>query len=162
MLMILYLLLSAALLAVDVLLKAWASSSLRPVGSIPVIPEVFSLYYHENRGAAWGIFQGQRVLLVAVTGCLILFLIAAVILKKFPGRLVNLSFSLIIAGGLGNLADRIFRGYVVDYLYFELIDFPIFNFADMCVVTGTILLVFYVIVIEGKKEKGPQKPEADG
>lgn len=153
--MSLYLLLAAALLAADLLLKEWVVSVLQPIGSIPVISGVFSLYYHENRGAAWGLFQGQRWPLILITGLLLLGLVAAVALKKFPGVLTNLSFSLIIAGGLGNLADRIFRGYVVDFLYFELINFPIFNFADICVVSGTILLMLYVIFIEEKKKSKP-------
>lgn len=153
--MTLYLLLAAVLLAADLAIKGWVVAALQPVGSIPLISGVFSLYYHENRGAAWGILQGQRWPLIIVTGLLLLGLIAAVVLKKFPGVMVNLSFALIIAGGLGNLADRALRGYVVDYLYFELINFPIFNFADICVVCGTILLMIYVVFLEEKKKPNP-------
>ena len=162
--MIGYLLLAAALIGVDVAIKYWAVAVLAPVTTIPVIPGVFSLYYHQNYGAAWGIFQGQRAFLLIVTGVVLLGLTIALALKKFHGRLVNLSVALIIAGGVGNLLDRLFRegGYVVDYLYFELINFPIFNFADSCVVVGTCLLAIYIIFLEGKKKDlgpTPQQPQ---
>ena len=146
---------SALLVLIDYLIKGWASTVLQPVTQIDVIPDVLSLYYHQNYGAAWGIFQGKRGFLLAVTAAVILALIVGVLLKKFQGRVVLVSMALIIGGGLGNLLDRVLNpgGYVVDYIYFEPINFPIFNFADCCVVCGTILFGIYIFFLEGKEHK---------
>lgn len=161
--MIGYLLLIALLVAGDQLIKLWAQGVLKPLGSIGLIPGVLSFTYHQNFGAAWGILQGQRWLLLAVTGVVIAGLLAALVMRKLRGRLLNLSVALIVAGGLGNLLDRAFHtgGFVVDYIYFELIDYPIFNLADSCVCVGTFLLAFYILFLEGKQgtEEGTPSPE---
>ena len=157
----LYLLLAALLTAADQLIKAWAQQVLRPAVSIDVIPGVLSLYYHENFGAAWGILQGQRWLLLGVTGLLLAVLLGGLLLGKFRGPLLRSAVALILAGGLGNLLDRALHegGFVVDYIYFELINFPIFNLADICVCVGTGLLALYILFVEGRR-KAPEEGEA--
>ena len=82
-----------------------------------------------------------------------LVLLAGLLLGKFQGPLMRTSITLILAGGLGNLLDRAFHpgGFVVDYIYFEPINFPIFNLADICVCVGTFLLAFYILFVEGKQ-----------
>ncbi|MEG2074124.1 MAG: signal peptidase II [Angelakisella sp.] len=157
---ILYLLLSGLLVAVDYFIKQWAALSLKPMTSLDVIPGVLSLYYHENFGAAFGILQQKRFFLIAVTSVVIIVLIGAMLLGKVHGHLLLTSISLIIAGGIGNMIDRIALGYVIDYIYFEPINFPIFNFADCCVVIGTALLAFYILFIEGKAKTA--LPKSDG
>jgi len=156
--MIGYLILAGLLVAGDQLIKLWAQEVLKPLVSIDIIPDVLSLTYHENFGAAWGILQGQRWLLLAVTGVVIAGLLAGLATKKFQGPLLQSAVSLIVAGGLGNLLDRAFHagGFVVDYIYFEPINFPIFNLADVCVCVGTGLLAVYILFFEGKE---PQKAE---
>ena len=153
--MMLYLLLAGLLVAADQLIKVWAQTVLKPMVSMDIIPGVLSLYYHENFGAAWGILQGQRWLLLGVTGVILAVLLAALVLKKFKGPLLQSAVALILAGGVGNLLDRALHtgGYVVDYIYFELINFPIFNLADVCVCVGTGLLAVYILFIEGKKKE---------
>lgn len=157
--MIGYLLLAALLVTGDQLIKLWAQQVLKPLGSISLIQGVLSLTYHENFGAAWGILQGQRWLLLVVTGVVIAALLAALVMGKLQGRLLKTSVALIVAGGLGNLLDRALHtgGFVVDYIYFEIIDYPVFNLADICVCIGTFLLAFYILFLEGK-EKGPAGP----
>ena len=155
-----YLLLSMSLIAADQIIKRWAVRVLMPAGRIPLIDGVFSLQYLQNYGAAWGIFQGKRALLLILTGIVLAAVFAAFVTHKFKGRMLCFSVSLILAGGLGNLIDRIAQGYVVDYLYFELIDFPIFNFADCCIVAGTILLAVYVLFFESREKK--EEPHAGG
>ncbi len=147
------LILSALLVGVDALIKNWAATSLKPVGSIDLIPDVLSLHYHENFGAAFGILQQKRFFLVAVTAVVLLVLAGAILLRKVRGPLLLTSLGLIIAGGAGNLVDRVRLGYVIDYIYFEPINFPIFNFADCCVVCGTVLLAFYLLFIDGRQGK---------
>lgn len=151
--MILYLIMAGLLIAGDQLIKQWAIEVLKPAVSIDIIPGVLSLYYHENFGAAWGILQGQRWLLLIVTGAVILAMLAALVTKRLRGRLLQGAVSLIVAGGIGNLLDRAFHpgGFVVDYIYFEPINFPIFNLADICVCVGTFLLAFYILFVEGKQ-----------
>lgn len=107
--MFLYLLLAGLLLAGDQLIKGWAIEVLKPADSIDIIPNVLSLHYHENFGAAWGILQGQRWLLLAVTGVVLAVLLAGLLLGKFQGPLMRTSITLILAGGLGNLLDRAFH-----------------------------------------------------
>jgi len=142
---IIYLAISAGLVAVDYFIK-----------HIDLIPKVLSLHYHQNYGAAFGILQEKRIFLVGFTSILIIGFIVALLLKKVKGPLLCSSFSLIIAGGIGNLIDRIRLGYVIDYIYFEPINFPIFNFADCCVVIGTGLLIIYILFFEEKQRQSKE------
>ena len=76
--------------------------------------------------------------------------------------LLNISFVLVIGGGIGNLIDRIVNGYVIDYLYFKLINFPVFNFADCCLVVGAIfMLAFFFFVYEDTSKPKTVKKELD-
>ncbi len=156
------LILSALLVGVDRLIKNWAAASLKPVGSIDLIPDVLSLHYHENFGAAFGILQQKRFFLVVVTAAVLLILAGAILLKKVRGPLLLTSLGLIIAGGAGNLVDRVRLGYVIDYIYFEPINFPIFNFADCCVVCGTVLLAVYLLFIDGRQGRKTAVPDQTG
>lgn len=126
--------------------------NVKPIGSIPLIPEVLSFTYHENRGAVWGIMQGQIPVLIIST--LIILTAIFYIFIKIPDtkkyiwlRIVSV---LIVSGAIGNFIDRVFRQYVVDFIYFELINFPIFNVADIyvCVAAGLLILVSIVVYKE--------------
>ena len=81
--------------------------------------------------------------------------------KRRESKLQLISLSLIIAGGVGNLIDRVRIKEVVDYILFEPVDFPIFNFADICVVIGAILFCVYIIFIEGKIKKSRSAEAAE-
>lgn len=145
---------AAVLIVLDQLLKVWVQTGLSGHASVTVIPGLLQFTYVENRGAAFGIFQGKTVLLSIVTFVVIAALIFAVVKRYFKHNLALWSMGLIIAGGLGNLIDRVFRGYVIDFLDISpLFSFPVFNFADCCVVVGTILYLVYMLFIEGKKGK---------
>lgn len=136
-----------------VILDQWSKymvlNHIRPVGSIPVIENVLSLTYHENRGAVWGIMQGQIPLLIVTT--FIIFIAVLYVYSRIPQTKkytwLRLTSILVISGAVGNFIDRAFRHYVVDFIYFELIDFPIFNVADMYVVIGAALLILTVIFV---------------
>lgn len=147
---ILYLLGSGLLIVVDYLIKQWATHNLQPVTQIDIIPDVLSLYYHQNYGAAFGILQQKRGFLIAITAVVLIAMVVVILLRKIKGHLLLTSLSLIIGGGFGNLVDRVILGYVVDYIYFEPINFPIFNFADCCVVVGTCLFAIYILFFDGK------------
>lgn len=121
--------------------------------SIDVINNFFYITYWENKGAAWGIFQNGRWFLVAVTTIVTIILIKLLIDSK--KRILSVALSVIISGAVGNLIDRAFRGSVTDFLDFKIFsyNFPIFNVADMCVVIGTFILMFYLIFAFEEKEK---------
>ena len=125
--------------------------------------DVFSLTHIRNDGAGWSILGGQTVFLLIFTSVVMLGIIAYMILKrKSLGKLDFVCLSLIVAGGLGNLIDRVrmliepdFNG-VIDYINFEFINFPVFNFADICVVVGAIgycVLMVVMEILEYKKKK---------
>ena len=140
----------------DQLIKLWAMKSLMPIGTFPIIKNVFHLTYVENRGAAFSILQNKTFFLVTITS--VALIIAAYLLfrGKIKGSFLQASVALIISGGVGNLIDRIRLGFVVDYLDFRLINFPVFNLADCFVVVGTFLILFYELFIN--KDDKNKKP----
>ena len=140
-------------MGIDQLIKVWAVNNLA-AGAIPIIPGVLSLTYHENFGAAFGILQNQKLFLVGITSLVMICGLIILFSGKIKSRLLIWSIALVIGGGVGNLIDRIWRGYVVDYIYFEPINFPIFNFADSCVVVGTGIIMLYILFADEKKKPG--------
>lgn len=139
------------LLLVDQSVK-WGMERLLETGSLTIIHNFFSLTWSENFGAAWSIFENARWFLIIVG---FLSLIILTIMKQtIPDSLgKHLSTSLLFAGILGNLIDRIVFGYVKDYLHFTFFgySYPIFNLADVFIVCGAILLI-WIIWKEEKKD----------
>lgn len=137
------------LVALDQWTKYMVLLYVKPIDSIPLIPGVLSFTYHENRGAVWGIMQGQIPVLIVTT--VIILAVVLWIYSRIPDtkkyRWLDFIAVLVIAGAIGNFIDRLFRHYVVDFIYFELIDFPIFNVADMYVVIAAFLLIFVSIFV---------------
>lgn len=147
--------LSLLIVIIDYVLKILVINNLKPISSVDVIPGLFSLKYVENKGAAFGMLSNARWIFILFTILVIVFLIVFLFLKKPASKLFNLSLILIIGGGLGNLIDRIFYGYVVDYLSISFFP-PVCNFADYCVTIGAVILVIYLLFISDymKKDKG--------
>ena len=142
---IIYAIAALCLIAVDQLSKYWAVGALEQ-GPIPVIPEVFELKFQKNPGIAFSMLEGERWLFIPLS--LLMTALMIVLLFRSPMRKSKLfsgAIVLVIAGAIGNLIDRIILGYVIDFLYFKLIDFPVFNFADCCVVIGAGLLFVYFL-----------------
>lgn len=141
------------IIAVDQVTKYLATTYLRPIGSIDIVKNIFSLTYVENRGAAFGILQNQRWFFIILTIAICLGMIYFLITQSNTSLFLRISLAMILGGAIGNLIDRIRLGYVVDMLHFTLIDFPVFNVADCFVVVGTILLAYYILFIADKVEK---------
>lgn len=152
---------SAVLIVIDRVIKDWVLINLTPVETIPIISGVLHLTYVENFGAAFSFFWKKTGLLVILTSVLLITILIFLVARIIKDKWLIVSFSLIFAGGLGNLLDRLIqqRGFVIDYIDFRLINFPVFNFADICVVSGTCLMLIHMILLEIKERKsvGAQK-----
>ena len=152
--MFLFFFITSVLVIFDQLIKYICVVKLMPIYSVEVIKNFFYLTYVENRGAAFGIFEGARIFLIIVTILVISFCIYKY--KQLLHRNQRIYFwyrmsaLLITAGSIANLIDRVFRGYVVDMLHFMFFgkNFAVFNFADIYVVIGTIIFFVCTIVSE--------------
>lgn len=150
MLYVIFSLLAAALLAVDQWLKFWITANL-PLGeSMPFLPGVVELLTVHNYGAAWSSFSGQQWLLLGVSCILMAAVVYAMVRKIVRHPLGLAACFLILAGGIGNLIDRLRLGYVVDMFHFEFWpSYPVFNVADICVVIGAVAgAVYYLWIYE--------------
>ena len=143
------------LIIFDQIIKYWAAKNLMTVGTMEFIKigdfDILALTYVQNDGAAFSSFSGAKWFLIGLTSLMIIGLIIFAVKDKNKHTFMMLSTSAVIAGGIGNLIDRIRSGYVIDYLDVKLFDFAIFNFADICVVLGAICLVIYIMFIEKKE-----------
>ena len=141
------------LLAADQWSKAAAAAHLNGHPNLILIPDVFELSYLENTGAAFGMLKDMRFLFVIITFVVLIFLAFALyrmpVTKHFlPLRITGI---LLGAGAVGNMIDRIWHGYVIDFFYFSLIDFPVFNVAD-CYVVAAAFLAFALLCFYYKEE----------
>lgn len=138
---------SILLLVLDQFTKYLASTYLKDGHSIILVKGVFQLHYLENRGAAFGMMQGMKPWLVAGTFLMLILMIIVYWKSPMEKKFKWARFILILltAGALGNLVDRLALDYVVDFFYFELINFPIFNVADIYVSCGMVLLVLFFL-----------------
>lgn len=140
----------AAILGVDQLVKLWSEANLTPLGtSLPVIDGVFQLTSAHNTGAAWGMLPGKKWFFLVLT----LLVCAALVwlLIRYRKRLTVLSrvtLSLLLAGALGNAIDRMVLSYVRDMFDFCLIHFPIFNVADSALTIGCCLMIVDVLFMK--------------
>ncbi|WP_025746972.1 signal peptidase II [Caldicoprobacter faecalis] len=143
----------AFIVVLDQVTKYLAKTYLKPVGSIPLIPNVFHFTYVENRGAAFGILQNQRWLFIVLTVVVSAVIVYYLFTRSQESIVLTIALSMILGGAIGNLIDRLRLGYVVDMLHFVLIDYPVFNVADSFVVIGTILLAYYILFMADSRER---------
>lgn len=121
---------------------------IKPLETFSLIPNFFHLTYAENTGAAFSLFSDMQLFLIIISVifiCVLIFFLVK-IPKIKENRVINISLSFIIGGATGNLIDRMRLDYVVDFLDFRMIKFAIFNFADMFVVCGSIILVIALLM----------------
>ena len=146
-------LLCGGLIAADLLTKLTASK----LGSreVVLIPGVLSLSYIENRGAAFGIMQGRQWLLIVISAVMIAVAVEFYIrrIRDIQYRYLRVLIVFLVAGALGNMIDRIMLGYVRDFIYFKLIDFPVFNVADIYVTVSAVLILIWII-LHGDSDPG--------
>ena len=143
------------------IIRLLIESNVKPVGSVSVIPGLFSLTYSENRGVAFGLFQ-NGTLFFAITTSVVIIAFTILLIKNYKkSKLFSVSAALIIGGGLGNLFERITLGYVVDYLSLSFFP-PICNFADYCISAGTVCLIVYLLFFSDFLKSGKDKIKKDG
>lgn len=146
-----YYILAFAIIILDQLTKWMVATQMQVGQNIPVIKGVVSFLSHRNRGAAFGILQGRMWLFYIITAVVV---VAVIVYLQKAGRkhpLLGVALALVLGGAVGNFIDRIFRGEVVDFIYFSIINFPIFNVADSSLCIG-VALIFIQILFENKKE----------
>lgn len=149
----------ALLVGADQLTKYWAVGTLTAGKTITVIPGLLEFTYVENYGAAFGVLQNKTLFFVLLTGLAVAVLIAFLFLYKKHTPLTYAICTLLIAGGIGNMIDRISQSYVVDFIHVLFFP-PVFNVADCCAVIGTGLVVVYALFFmdKGKRAPAPEEP----
>ena len=141
------LLMIAGLIALDQYTKQWAKVYLKDKPAYNLINGILELNYLENQGAAFGMLPNQKVFFIFVA-FVILFVVGYVLLKVPDQKkytILHFLFSLIVAGPIGNMIDRVRYDYVVDFIYFVRINFPIFNVADIYATVSAIVLLFLLL-----------------
>lgn len=138
-------------IALDQVTKYLATAKLKNQPNFVIWEGVFELDYLENTGSAFGMFQGQRWLLLIV-GVIFMALVIFLMLRLPEGKkyaITHIILAFLVAGGVGNMIDRFVLGYVVDFFSFVLINYPIFNVADIYVVCATIgLFIMFLFVFK--------------
>ena len=151
------------LILLDQVTKLLALQNLKGQNPVTLIRDVFQLLYVENRGAAFGILQNRQWVFLIITVIVLAALVWA--LPKIPQERHFLPLTLCLcfigAGAVGNMIDRIFRGYVVDFFYFKLIDFPVFNVADIYVTTAAVILIVLIVFLYKEEDFDRIFPKKD-
>lgn len=151
---ILTLLAVAVLAAADQLIKMAVKTSLL-TGKVIRLGDIIAFRYVENTGMAFSLLSERTVLLSVVTALMLIVLLTLLLSGKVKDKILCASLILVVAGGVGNLCDRIFRGYVIDYIEPLFVDFAVFNFADCLITVGAFGMIAYVIldIVREKRRK---------
>jgi len=152
----LYTIWTLLLIVADRLTKFWAEGWLlkRHGGALEVIPGLVRLRYARNTGVAFSMLAGGRWLIVALNALLIAAIIAYLAAKKPASRLLRVGLCMVIAGGIGNMTDRIALGYVIDFIELTFVRFAVFNAADICVTAGAALSALGALLTKGEGADG--------
>lgn len=149
-----WLIISALILAADQLVKYIVSACLEVGETAFSVLGIADITYVQNKGAAFSVLAGKTVFLSVIS---VLFCIAVILfwIKKKPTHpLLCASLSMLLAGAVGNGIDRIFRGFVIDYINLTFMNFPVFNIADIGVTVGAGLFVLYIILFDKEGKNG--------
>ena len=143
------------LILLDQMTKRWAAGSLQGHEDIILIRGVLQLRYIENHGAAFGILKDSRMFFIILTIIFAVVITAVYVSyykKNSASTALVLLYSFLMAGAAGNLIDRVIHGFVVDFIYFSLIDFPVFNVADIYITCSCVLIIVFVFLSEKKHD----------
>ena len=146
-----YSLMIALIMICDFLTKQWAGGRLKRLGDIPVLSPVLHFTYVENSGIAWGMLQNGRWVFVGVSVLVVLGIAAFWYKRKPQNPWLQTGMAFVLGGAAGNLIDRLFAGYVVDFINLKFISFPVFNIADIFVCVGAVLVGVYYCFLDKKE-----------
>ena len=151
--MIINILIIVLCIAADQLTKICAAANLKDISTLPIIENIFHFTYVENRGAAFGMLAVHRwvFMILSVVGIAAIFVYLTV--TKPKSWWMRLALCFIVGGGVGNMIDRIARGYVIDFIDCRFIDFYVFNVADSFVCVGCAMSIIAVIIDEVRERK---------
>lgn len=150
-----YLLISILIIIADQSVKYFVTALMGVGDTAFSVLNIFDITYVQNKGAAFSIMSGKVSLLSVISVVFCAAVVVYWIIKKPKHPLLCVSLAMIFAGAFGNGVDRIFRGFVVDYIRTLFIDFPVFNIADIAITIGAALLVLYVILFD-KEDKNAE------
>ena len=143
-----WLMLAILLILLDQTVKFFVAEGLSQTASIAIIPHVVNFIYVKNTGAAFSMFSDKTVILGLVSIVFCIGVICLWFMKREKHFMLELSLALLFSGAFGNAIDRIFRGYVVDFIETAFIKFPVFNIADIAITFGTVCLMIYLIFFD--------------
>lgn len=146
--MLLWMIISLAVVGADQLIKYIVIENVSSTDTIGVIPEILDIIYVKNTGAAFSILEGKTYILSLVSFVVCCLLVWYLVKKRPEARLLRTSLGLILGGAFGNLIDRVFRHFVIDFISVTFINFPVFNLADIAITVGAVLLMVYVIFFD--------------
>ena len=161
--MFIWLAIIAVTVFLDQITKYLTIFFLKPIDTLPLIEDVLHLTYVENTGAAFGMMKDARWVFMVISTLAIVGILVYMFWKRPSDKLMCVSLSFIVGGGIGNMIDRTLLGYVVDMIDFRLINFAVFNVADSFVCVGAGLMILHLIlemVRESKAEKAAATAEA--
>lgn len=148
-----YAILTLILIALDQLVKYQVLQNIAPGEYIPFLPHILDLTYVENTGAAFSMLEDYTWLLTGISMGMSAILALALWKNYFRHPIGKLTLTLLLAGAVGNLIDRVVRGYVVDMFHVLFMNFAVFNVADICVVVGGFGAALYYLFLQPKLEK---------
>ena len=157
-----YAILALILVGLDQVVKYLVLQNIPLGGHVPFIPYIVELSYVQNTGAAFSMFNQHTWILTLISLVMSVVLAAAIWKNFFRHPLGKLTLTLLLAGAVGNLIDRAFRGFVVDMFNVLFMDFAVFNVADICVVVGGIAAGIYYIFLMDKLEGKADKEDGHG
>lgn len=149
----------AGLVGFDQWSKAWVLSKLPAGEAVTVLPDLLQFRYVRNTGAAFSLLSGRTAFLTVVTALILVFAVVLLFTGRVRGRADRIAVLLLVAGGLGNLIDRVARHFVVDFIEVLFTNFAVFNFADICVTTGAVLLILSTLWAFVRDLRSPQEQE---
>lgn len=159
--MLLFILLVIGTVLLDQLTKYWVLQSLVPIGEFKLWPDVLHFTYVENRGAAFGMLADHRWVFMVISTAAILALVVYMCIARPKSRFEIVSLAFIAGGGIGNMIDRIFRGFVVDFIDVTCINFYVFNVADSFVCIGCGMMLLHLVLAEVGEQKAKKAAPAD-
>lgn len=148
---------STIIVIIDQIIKFLITANFNVDEGVLLIPVFFSIVRVHNTGAAWSIMSENTLILILLSLVALVAIYFFFIKNNKLGKIESITIGVLIGGILGNLIDRVFRGYVVDYLFFQIFEynFPVFNFADICIVISAIVLLF--LQLRGSRENENNK-----